>query len=94
MNESNWKFDLIQLSFFIKTYQTFIESYCDRLFDWRTAMYLHKMQFIVVVFSVLLFESKALPNTKFIYEFALQHQKSNIILHASEEAPIQDGIHW
>ena len=71
-----------------------MESHCDRLFDWRTAMYLLKMQLIVVVFSVLLFKSKALPNTKFIYEFAVHHKKSNIILHFSEEAPIEDGIHW
>ena len=57
-------------------------------------MCLHKMQFIAVVFLILLFESKALPNVKFIYDFAVQHQRSNIILHVSEEAKIDDSVKW
>ena len=57
-------------------------------------MYLHKMQSIAVVVLILFFETKALPNVKFIYDFAVQHQRSNIILHVSEEAKIDDSVKW
>ena len=58
------------------------------------AMYLHRMPYILIILGLLYCSAKALPSIEFISAFAVQHHRSNVVLHVPDEVTKYDCLKW
>ena len=58
-------------------------------------MYLQGLRYIAFVFILLQFgDVQALPSVEFIREFVVTNHRSSVVLHVSDDTPIQDCMIW
>ena len=57
-------------------------------------MYLHVVQYIAITFLLLQSSIEALPDAKFVYDFAVENHRSSIVLHVPNELSKFECFKW